>query len=70
MVCEIDVRFGFAMSDYVKIERHAHLCSSFVVGDASLFRAVRYFTRVMVFPLTMNARRAISIIGWSNLESV
>lgn len=58
------------MSDYIKIERHAHLRSSFVVGDVALFRAVRYFTRVMMFPLTMNARRAISIIGWSNLESV
>lgn len=44
--------------------------SSFVIGYVVLFSAVSYLTRVMVSPLTMNACRAMSIIGWSNFESV
>lgn len=37
--------------------------SSFVIGYVVLFSAVSYLTCVMVFPLTMNACRAMSIIG-------
>ena len=39
------------------------ICSPFVIGYVVLFSVVSYLTCVMVFPLTMNACRAMSIIG-------